>query len=731
METNDTTLKKLQVVLTGNTAQLQSAMSQAEAATKKATDGIQSGLNSVSNTIKSVAKVAATYISVKALVNFGKSCVQLGSDLTEVQNVVDTTFGSMSSAINDFASTAIDSFGISETAAKKYSSTMGAMLKSMGVNMNSVTDMSTTLAGLAGDLASFYNIDADTAFAKIRSGISGETEPLKQLGINLSVANLEAYALSQGITKSYSAMTQAEQAVLRYNYLLNATKDAQGDAARTSGEWAGQMRTLSMRFDQIKATLGQGLIYALTPVIQFINSLLEKLQELANKFKIIMAVITGQDLTAVASTGASTALSDDMADVSASADNASDSVDGITDSMKDANKEVKSFLLSFDEIHKLGSSDDDKVDLTKTSTDTAADSVITPEGIAGINDGTEAVDDFNNSLGMSNEEIDALKQRLQPVINFIQGVKDGVGSLINEAKRIWDEVSPELIAVWQNDIEPNLSRWGEKISELWNDHLKGFFQNVGDAISALWHNILEPFIKWFAEQGFDKVIDTVEDLVDTGGGILGVVTGLFNTAVGDLKYFAADALGWGDVEDAQQLIEQGQYQMATGAHQSFKGVSKLGSGITDTLGITEGQRDWVDQVMNNTTPIFVDSEAYKYYDSLYGHHEDKSSSSGESKVAESVDALNDTLSNWQELEAIEHNSTYGETAPTSAIDNQPMIDNDRLSRQDFTDAMDRMIEALTAERESDVIIDGVVAGTQLLKSYLANNMTKNPEVQVV
>ena len=174
-------------------------------------------------------------MSVKAIVGFGKSCIDLGSDLTEVQNVVDVTFGTMNKQVDKFAKGAIKQFGLSETAAKRYTSTMGSMLKSMGLTTEQAYDMSTTMTGLTGDMASFYNLDAETAFEKIRSGISGETEPLKQLGINMSVANLEAYALAQGITTSYNSMTQAEQAMLRYNYLLDATADAQGDFARTSG----------------------------------------------------------------------------------------------------------------------------------------------------------------------------------------------------------------------------------------------------------------------------------------------------------------------------------------------------------------------------------------------------------------------------------------------------------------------------------------------------------------
>lgn len=192
--------------------------------------------NTMSSSMSKIGKLLAGAFAIGAIAKFGKECIDLGSDLSEVQNVVDVTFGSMAEDVNEFAKTAITQLGLSETSAKQYTSTMGAMLKSMGLTTDQALTMSKTITSLSADMASFYNLDTDVAFEKIRSGISGETEPLKQLGINMSVANMQAYAMSQGITKAYSAMTQQEQALLRYNYLLSVTADAQGDFARTSGK---------------------------------------------------------------------------------------------------------------------------------------------------------------------------------------------------------------------------------------------------------------------------------------------------------------------------------------------------------------------------------------------------------------------------------------------------------------------------------------------------------------
>lgn len=218
-----------------------------------------------------VAAAAAT--GTAAIVGFGAKGVQLASDLSEVQNVVDTTFGDGAKKINDWAKNAGDSFGLSELQAKQMTGTLGAMLKSMQLAPKDVEKMSTSMTGLAGDFASFYNISSDDAFEKIRSGISGETEPLKQLGINMSVANLEQYALSSGMKKQYKNMTQAEQAQLRYNYLMSVSKDSQGDFAKTSGSFANQQRILQMRFDSLSAEVGKNLLPIFNDLLKSMNAL--------------------------------------------------------------------------------------------------------------------------------------------------------------------------------------------------------------------------------------------------------------------------------------------------------------------------------------------------------------------------------------------------------------------------------------------------------------------------
>lgn len=230
---------------------------------QSASGGITSSFTSALTKIGSA--FAAAQIGQK-LMEFGSQAIEAASDLREVQNVVDVTFGESASTIESWSKTAQSQFGLTETQAKRFASTLGAMMKSSGLAGEEIVGMSTDLAGLAADMASFYNLDFETAFQKIRSGISGETEPLKQLGINMSVANLEAYAMTQGITKAFDKMSQGEQTMLRYQYLMQATADAQGDFARTADGYANSRRRIETAIDSMKTSAGTLLMNFVEPL---------------------------------------------------------------------------------------------------------------------------------------------------------------------------------------------------------------------------------------------------------------------------------------------------------------------------------------------------------------------------------------------------------------------------------------------------------------------------------
>mgnify|MGYP000779859726 FL=1 len=272
-----------------DTASIQEAREELARASA-ALDQLEDHTNKLTDAFSRLAKAIGLVMIARKALDTIKTGIDYASDLAEVQNVVDVTFGSATEAINSWSKECLAAYGMNEVSAKRYAGTIGAMLKSSGLAGDAIVDMSKDMVGLAGDMASFYNLDLETAFEKIRSGISGETEPLKQLGINMSVANLEAYALSQGITTAYNEMSQAEQVMLRYNYLMSTTADAQGDFARTQDSYANQTRLLSESWLEFTGIMAEQLLPVLTTIVSWLNNIVAFLTENAD---MVSAVLVG------------------------------------------------------------------------------------------------------------------------------------------------------------------------------------------------------------------------------------------------------------------------------------------------------------------------------------------------------------------------------------------------------------------------------------------------------
>lgn len=272
-----------------DTASIQEAREELARASA-ALDQLEDHTNKSTDAFSRLAKAIGLVMIARKALDTIKTGIDYASDLAEVQNVVDVTFGSATEAINSWSKECLAAYGMNEVSAKRYAGTIGAMLKSSGLAGDAIVDMSKDMVGLAGDMASFYNLDLETAFEKIRSGISGETEPLKQLGINMSVANLEAYALSQGITTAYNEMSQAEQVMLRYNYLMSTTADAQGDFARTQDSYANQTRLLSESWLEFTGVMAEQLLPVLTTIVSWLNNIVAFLTENAD---MVSAVLVG------------------------------------------------------------------------------------------------------------------------------------------------------------------------------------------------------------------------------------------------------------------------------------------------------------------------------------------------------------------------------------------------------------------------------------------------------
>ena len=342
------TLEELKVVITAETSglkkeldSLKTQLNKTEKTVTKTTGGIKKALSSLT---KGFTVTAIVY----GLLKVGKQAVQTASDLQEVQNVVDVSFGSMSAEVDKFAENAIKQFGLSKLSAKQFASTFMAMSNGMGVAAEAGKNMSLNLTALAADMASFYNVEQDVAFTALKSVFTGETESLKRFGIVMTEANLEAYALSQGITKSYSAMSQAEKVALRYSFVLNATKNAQGDFARTSNNWANQVRILKEQFKELAGIIGNGLLKVLQPLIILLNKVLGLAISVANA---ISQAFGGKKIKESSTSVGN--MASGMGDIASGAE---DTSSGLESADKSA-KKLKRTLAGFDQLNVLSTSD--------------------------------------------------------------------------------------------------------------------------------------------------------------------------------------------------------------------------------------------------------------------------------------------------------------------------------------------------------------------------------------
>jgi len=471
---------------------------------KDTTNTIKS--SGIENSLKKIGKLAVAAFSVKAIVNFGKKCIDLGSDLTEVQNVVDVTFGSLNTEVNRFAENAITQFGLGQTVTKKYVGTFGAMAKAFNFSNKEALAMSETLTGLTGDVASFYNLSSDEAYTKLKSVFTGETETLKDLGVVMTQNALDQYALANGYGKTTSKMSEQEKAALRYKFVLDKLNIANGDFARTSDSWANQTRVLGLRFNELKATLGQGFINIFTPIVKGINMVLSKLQVLANAFKSFTEMIFGN---AGGDDSTST-----VSDLASDASKASDAVSGIGDSAKKSAKDLKS-LASFDTAQILKKDDSDS-----SSSGSGAGGKIDTSGLNLTDNLKKQASDIGKIFGDINFE---------PLINSFNKVKESAQPLITTIK-------DGLKWLYDNVLVP-LAKWTIQ------DLLPAFLNLIAGALTVLnplitafkpifqwfWNNFLEPIAKWTGGVIVDTlnlVADALTRVGDWMSNNQGIVTGM-------------------------------------------------------------------------------------------------------------------------------------------------------------------------------------------------------------
>lgn len=525
--------------------------------TRMDTSGVQNGVsaikqsfNGLGSAVKKIGLLIGGAFAVGKLAQFGKECVELGSDLAEVQNVVDVTFTTMSDKVNEFAKNAMTSAGLSETMAKRYVGTFGAMSKSFGFSEAQAYDMSTALTQLTGDVASFYNISQDLAYIKLKSVFTGETETLKDLGVVMTQSALDQYALANGYGKTTSAMTEQEKVALRLAFVQKQLSAASGDFIRTSDSWANQVRVMQLQLQSLKATVGQGLINIFTPVLKVINILLGKLATLANAFKSFTELITGKKSSGqTGASGAGLAGTDTIADTADQYGEAADNAEKLAgatndtaDATKKATKAAKGYLSPLDEINNYS---------TDKSTDSSSKAPSATGGLLDQMKGAVQNVDYGK-IAEGETVLDKMSKPLKKIIDrfkqlaklIAKGFWDGLG----DYEPIFDGIKKDLDSIWKSlkDIFTD-----SEVTKAANNFFDSFAYAIGQVAGSfarigltIAQNIIGGIEK-FLKQNTQRIKNYLIDMFNIGAEI--------SQIAGNLAVAFADVFSVFGGETAQQI----------------------------------------------------------------------------------------------------------------------------------------------------------------------------------
>lgn len=466
------------------------------------------GLDTFSGSIaKSIGRKLSVAGAVAGLGLFAKKATEAGASLNAMGTIIDASLPHMTKQVDDFAKSAGAMFGLSETQAKGFVGKFASMASAMGYTEKQAYQMSTALTGLAGDVASYYHISADDAYAKLGAVFTGETEALKQLGVVMTQNALDQFALQQGFGKTTQQMTELEKTTLRYQFVMDRLKLANGDFAKYANTWSGSLATLRLNWSNFMATVGQGLINVLLPLLQVVAKLSNALTVLGSKFlawtqKIRGIKQSGQQANAV------------MADTAISATDLGAGLDSTSTNAKKAKKQVQALrreLLGFDKITKLTKQDEN----TGTSGDVGTGAPITAGGI----DFSQADADVKGFSETAQNYLDRIK--LHP--NLYKALIK-----LNKAfKALFDTIGKAGKWAYDNVLKP-LGKW--TIDKLLPSQLNvltaslkvinSLLKFLGELLKPLWEYVLKPIFKaigemWIARlNGLAKALTVVSKVLD-------------------------------------------------------------------------------------------------------------------------------------------------------------------------------------------------------------------------
>jgi len=562
---------------------------------------IGSGSNYITKatlSLKNLLQVSLGFYGIRSLINFGKQAVELASDLTEVQNVVENSFGTKGTQlVEDFAKTSIKSLGMSELTAKQVASRYQAMGNAMGITSGQVASatknvadrmvesydrvgdgmgaMSLNLTRLAADMASFYNVEQDTVAEALNAVYTGQTRPLRQYGLDLTQATLQEWANKQGIDAKISSMSQAEKTLLRYQYVMANTATVQGDFARTSQTWANQIRILRQNFEVFGRVIGNVVINAFRPLIVWLNAAMERVIAFAETIGNALGKIFGWKITHTPASNAADVY-DTLTD---SLDGTADAGDGTSDALKDATKAAEAYkntVLGFDELNKLND-----VNESTSTPNTGGGS-----GSGGAGGGLPGADGSGADFTITREkswledyksEIDTLEELGAYISEKLTSAMQGIqwNSIFEKARGFGTGLADFLNGL----ITPELfSATGGTIANAINTVLnaedaflnKFKFKNLGKSIGSGINSFFKTYDFGLKAKTFYKLVNGIADAIRSAAdeiewGTIGAkISGCVRDALGGIVwgkvYAAANSFGSGLAEFLNNLFDENTFK---------------------------------------------------------------------------------------------------------------------------------------------------------------------------
>lgn len=484
-----------------------------------------------------------------------KDAIDISSSLTEVENVVRTTFGNYEKLIQDFSKTSIQDFGMSELTAKQVASRFQAMGTAMGFSQGKMADMSLQLTKLTADMASFYDMEQSDVARNLQAVFTGETEPLRKYGLDLTQATLKEWAMKQGIDADISSMTQAEKTMLRYQYVMANTAAAQGDFARTSDTWANQVRILKQSFEQLAAIIGGALINAFKPFVRTLNAVMQKVIAFATTVTNALGAIFGWKFEVSAG-----GLADDWSDVAGSASDIADSTGQAAKNVEKMNKGLR----AFDELNLITTPDNSSGSGSGGSGGGGASGGGASGGLVQVDTIFKDYESQIRSLRELGAYIsDALSDAMESIDwdriyskarNFGKGLADFLNGLITP--RLFGDVGMTIASALNTAIYAALS-FGEEFD----------WTNLGDSIAAG----VNRFFETFDFSALGRTINTwVHGIYDT-----------ITTAIRNIKWSEV----WDGVTDFLSEIDLETISLIIGAFAlKYAGKILTGKILKETIG---------------------------------------------------------------------------------------------------------------------------------------------------